>query len=557
MGFIDTWRSREFPALLGGKRGGGEGGGAIVYADHAGAALPMRSQLSKSLEESIKTVLCNPHSNGPGSGRTKELIDESRHMVLNHFFSKPQSFNLVFTSNCSDSLNILSSSFAFERGSLLVFAKNSHTSVVGCRENARRRGGTFKCLTLEEMGEAENWPIPDKPSLVVIPAECNFGGRLADVRGIVEVIRGVSDKYYVALDVAKYAAFHEVDLGELGVDFAVGSFYKMFGSPTGLGFLFMRRAVVERVLKVEYFGGGGVNAVLPGEDFVVKRRNVEEVLEPGTVDFRGIVGLRWGFRSLQELGGVEKMRKHVKCLSGEFRRRMGEVGGDSVVFHSDVDSCSIVSFSLRNKDGGWVGYNEVINLAELNDPPIQMRGGCFCNQGACLEALGESGGGVKSEECALWFERVLKVKCFLAREAKLGEGFANEAPLLLISGGSVRRLNQIGKTMGRQIVDEISFRPNFIVDDGGNGGNIEDEWQSIEVGGVCFKVQGPCSRCNMVEVDPNRARQGKGGVLRTLGNYRRSGGRIIFGVFVQRTGGGQGGSVKVGEKVRITGKYAS
>jgi selenocysteine lyase/cysteine desulfurase len=77
-------------------------------------------------------------------------------MVLNHFFSKPQSFNLVFTSNCSDSLNILSSSFAFETGGLLVFAKNSHTSVVGCRENARRRGGTFKCLTLEEMGRAEN-----------------------------------------------------------------------------------------------------------------------------------------------------------------------------------------------------------------------------------------------------------------------------------------------------------------------------------------------------------------------------------------------------------------
>ena len=139
--------------------------------------------------------------------------------------------------------------------------------------------------------------------------------------------------------------------------------------------------------------------------------------------------------------------------------------------------------------------------------------------------------------------------------SRLATGFANEAPLLLISGGSVRRLNKMGRAMGRELVDELSFRPNFVVDDGENGGNIEDEWESIEVGGVGFKIRGPCSRCNMVEVDPNRGRQGKGGVLRTLGNYRRSGGRIIFGVFVQRMGAGAGaggGSIKVGDNVRIT-----
>ena len=393
-GPIDSWRSQEFPALMSDKGDSTNSSRGVVYVDHAGAALPMRSQLLKSHEESINTVLCNPHSNGPGSGKTKELLDDARHVVLNYFFSRPQSFNLVFTSNCTASLNILSSAFAFEKGSFLAFAKNSHTSVVGCRENAKQKGGAFVCLTLDEMEDAKNWPVPTVPSLVVIPAECNFSGRLAKVRRIVDVVKGVSEKYYVALDVAKYAAFHEMDLGNLGVDFAVGSFYKMFGSPTGLGFLFMRRAVAEKVLKVGYFGGGGVNAVLPEEDFVVMRENIEEVLEPGTLNFRGIVELKWGFESLEELGGVGAMRRHVGCLSREFRKRMGEMGGENVKFHSADESCSIVSFSLKS-GGEWVGYNEVINLAELNEPPIQMRGGCFCNQGACLEALGGKGGGVK------------------------------------------------------------------------------------------------------------------------------------------------------------------
>eukprot|EP00520_Triparma_pacifica_P020498 CAMPEP_0118632188 /NCGR_PEP_ID=MMETSP0785-20121206/307_1 /TAXON_ID=91992 /ORGANISM="Bolidomonas pacifica, Strain CCMP 1866" /LENGTH=77 /DNA_ID=CAMNT_0006522933 /DNA_START=601 /DNA_END=830 /DNA_ORIENTATION=+ len=77
-------------------------------------------------------------------------------------------------------------------------------------------------MTLDDMGNAKNWPVPSKPSLVVIPAECNFSGRVANIRKLVRIVRGVSDKYYIALDVAKYAAFHEMDLGDLGADFATG-----------------------------------------------------------------------------------------------------------------------------------------------------------------------------------------------------------------------------------------------------------------------------------------------------------------------------------------------
>ena len=133
---------------------------------------------------------------------------------------------------------------------------------------------------------------------------------------------------------------------------------------------------------------------------------------------------------------------------------------------------------------------------------------------------------IEREECAEWFGKVLEVKCSLARE--VGEGtFANEAPLLLINSGSVRRLNKLGKKRGRKEVSELSFRPNLVVDDGSSGiVNVEDSWTKISIGNVHFEVIGPCSRCNMVEVG------GGSGVLRTLSEYRRDRGRILFGVFV-------------------------
>ena len=51
---------------------------------------------------------------------------------------------------------------------------------------------------------------------------------------------------------------------------------------------------------------------------------------------------------------------------------------------------------------------------------------------------------------------------------------------------------------------------------------------------------------------------GKGGVLRTLGGYRRERGRIVFGVFVKREGetGGESGVIGVGDDVIVTRKEA-
>lgn len=46
-----------------------------------------------------------------------------------------------------------------------------------------------------------------------------------------------------------------------------------------------------------------------------------------------------------------------------------------------------VAFNVCDRDGAIVGYDEVSRLASLNQPPIQLRTGCFCNPGACQDAL--------------------------------------------------------------------------------------------------------------------------------------------------------------------------
>ena len=64
---------------------------------------------------------------------------------------------------------------------------------------------------------------------------------------------------------------------------------------------------------------------------------------------------------------------------------------DTLVMDRDISVQNFpgptVTFNLSDRDCSFIGYDEVSKLASLNRPPIQLRTGCFCNPGACQEAL--------------------------------------------------------------------------------------------------------------------------------------------------------------------------
>ena len=63
--------------------------------------------------------------------------------------------------------------------------------------------------------------------------------------------------FQVLLDTAAFVSSHPLSLRDCPADFAVLSFYKLFGYPTGLGALVMRRDAMPR-LRRPWFAGGTV-----------------------------------------------------------------------------------------------------------------------------------------------------------------------------------------------------------------------------------------------------------------------------------------------------------
>lgn len=108
-------------------------------------------------------------------------------------------------------------------------------------------------------------------------------------------------------------------------------------------------------------------------------------------------------------------------------------------------------------------------------------------------------------------------------------GFTNEGGLLVVSTASLHDLaNKL--TTNDASVDPVRFRVNLVVLPAAPSPFVEDQWSGFFIGRHRFLVRKKCKRCDAIQVDPETGKKGSSGVLRTLAQYRRSKGRIDFGV---------------------------
>lgn len=239
--------------------------------------------------------------------------------------------------------------------------------------------------------------------LLVLPAECNFSGRKLDLSLLPLLPRTGPGgrRLWVVLDAAKHVATAPLDLGQLGcsVDAVCVSFYKVFGYPTGLGCLLVRRELAERLTGKAYFGGGTVQAALADGAFRALRPEPEKRLADGTENYLGILSLLPGLEAVRALGGMARIQQHTFALTRFLHQQLralrhGSNGAPVCVVYAPPVLAGmeaqgpVLAFNLLRPSGEYVGYAEVERLAELHG--IQLRTGCFCNPGACQEALGLS-----------------------------------------------------------------------------------------------------------------------------------------------------------------------
>jgi selenocysteine lyase/cysteine desulfurase len=377
--FFAGLRAREFSRL-------DEQG--VAYLDYTGSALYGASQVAAQREVLDRSLFGNPHSEHDASRASTAVLEAARRRVLDFLDADPDEYDVCFTANTSAAVKLVGESYAFDLRRGLVLSADNHNSVNGLREYARRAGAWVRTLPLDRalrlsdpMSVLDDTAKQKGPALVAFPAQSNFSGVHHALDLVGEAKRRGFD---VLLDAAAFAPSHPLSLRAVSPDFVALSFYKLFGTPTGLGALVARHDALA-TLQRPWFAGGTVTYASVAADRHHLRAG-HEGFEDGTPNFLGAAALDAGFDLLAEVGMAE-LEQHVEGLAATLREgleRLTHADGSSLVQTYGRGS-SAVTFNVFDREARPLPFEEVESRAR--EARVAVRGGCFCNPGAAEAAF--------------------------------------------------------------------------------------------------------------------------------------------------------------------------
>jgi len=208
----------------------------------------------------------------------------------------------------------------------------------------------------------------------------------------------------VLLDAAAFVPSNRLDLGAVQPSFVTISFYKMFGYPTGVGCLLVRKDAWQRLHR-PWFAGGTVNfATVQGRHHILTPG--EAGFEDGTLNYLAIPAVEIGLRHLGAIG-IDTIQMRVRCLTEWLLISLVELrhsnGRPMVRIYGPITTVArggVVTMNFYDPGGHLLDYRRVEELASQNR--ISLRTGCFCNPGAgeAAEGLTEDDVSAALEESA-------------------------------------------------------------------------------------------------------------------------------------------------------------
>lgn len=155
---------------------------------------------------------------------------------------------------------------------------------------------------------------------------------------------------------------------------------------------------------------------------------------------------------------------------------------------------------------------------------------------------------VVGEDVRLGWQREDSLRPVAVDHGGLGDeplSLADTGPLLLTTTASLRQLDAwIAADHEAPPMAMQRFRPNVVVD-GDMEPFAEDDWRTLEIGGVSFRFAEHCDRCVITTIDPTTRARGKE-PIRTLAKHRRWNKHVWFGIRIVPLASGE---IAVGDTV--------
>lgn len=330
------------------------------------------------------------------SSASADLFSEmyfGAHYFMAGFIGGNDPGEIIFTRNCTDSINIAANAIArtMDKGialkpgdRIVTTIMEHHSNMVPWQELARITGAELTYADITDEGGIDldhlKSLIDARTKLVAFSHASNVLGTINPVKEITDICHDCGA--FTLIDGTQAVPHMPVNVKEIGCDFYAFSGHKML-APTGTGVLYGKRPLLEK-LAPAYYGGGMIRDVTTNG---ATWNNIPWKFEAGTPDACGAIALagtndpssgRQIHGAIDYLNGIgmESVLEHERTLMATALQALGEIEGIRIFGPKDAkDRTGIISFSLTI-NGETADCHTMGALLAQEDMAIRTGGHC-------------------------------------------------------------------------------------------------------------------------------------------------------------------------------------
>ena len=312
---------KDFPSILSKTNKGLP----IVYFDNSATSLKPKCVLDSMVDVYINAFGNANRGAHIASVRASDVVDKTRGAVKN-FIGATDLQNIIFTKNATESLNIISFSYAMKNlkkgDTILIGIDSHHANLVPWKILSEKKGINLEYFYVDENGnilmDDFKKKLLNNPKIVSFTPITNTFGVVHDYRKIIELSKNVNAK--VIVDASQSMTHIKFDVVRDDIDFLVFSGHKML-APQGVGVLYASKNVIDDMEPFLY-GGDMVDYVF--EDEVTFKKHFS-AFEGGTQNVSAISGLFSAIEYINSIGissivnYENKLKEYFLSKSKEFK----------------------------------------------------------------------------------------------------------------------------------------------------------------------------------------------------------------------------------------------
>lgn len=271
----------------------------MIYFDNAATSGVKPQNVINAVTNALKNLCANPGRSGYDlSLKTAEEVYKARAKAANFFnASGPQ--NVVFTNNCTHSINLVLKGI-LNYGDHIIVSSFEHNAVMRPLVKMKNSYSVAEVSLTDDNLTLDNFKKNIKPNtkMIFCTAASNVTGKILPLEKIGKLCR--EKGIIFGVDAAQLAGVCPIDVREMNIDFLCVAAHKGLYAPMGIGLLICEKNLPKTLIE----GGTGTKSLQ-----MIQPSEMPERLESGTLSIPNVMGLSAGIDFINKTG-MEKMYNH-------------------------------------------------------------------------------------------------------------------------------------------------------------------------------------------------------------------------------------------------------